>query len=584
MLFIGDKLFAVNEAGEKIRWFFLIVGLLGGLALFLYGMEKMSDGMKKSAGNKMRTILATLTNNRLIGFAVGAFVTMVIQSSSATTVMLVSFVQAGLINFTQSIGVILGANVGTTFTAQLIAFKLTDYALLMVVAGFGMVTLIKNENTKHIGNAILGFGLLFFGMKLMSDAMYPLRSFPAFITALEGLENPLLSVCVGAVITALIQSSSALSGIVIVLAQQNLISLEAGIPLIIGANIGTCFTAGLASIGASREAKRVAIAHTLFNISGALLFVFWIPTFAKIVVYITSMFDVSVARQIANAHTIFNLGVGLFFIPFSGLFSKLILLILPVRKARQDTMLYVRHLDEKVLNIPEISIGLARSEIYRMTNNIGEMVESIIKPFLTREKLWDERFKDMSLIDGIIVRDQKIDFLQDEVVKYLLKVSRAELTESQSMESYGLISIAHDVKSMSDIIIAHIIPLLELRKTMETEFSEEGKAELIKFHSKMMKQINRLKKALDSLDPKLAFKIISKEGIYQNLENQFRSKHIDRIYKNYSDSVKTHQVHMEIMNLLMQINVYCGKIADTIFNTSPEKKVQSFIEGKTISN
>jgi len=279
MSVIFNMLAAGNPKADEISWAFLVIGLVGGLALFLYGMEKMSEGLKKSAGNKMRSILAALTKNRVIGLLVGVFVTMVIQSSSATTVMLVSFVQAELMSFAQSLGVILGADIGTTITAQLIAFKLTDYALLMIAVGFGLRMFAKQDNIRHIGDVILGFGILFFGMKLMSDAMKPLRSYPGFINLMQGLENPLLGLLVGTVFTALIQSSSAFTGVLIVLAQQNLITLEAGIPMLFGANIGTCITAGLASIGMSREAKRVALAHVLFKIAGVLLFIFWIPSF-----------------------------------------------------------------------------------------------------------------------------------------------------------------------------------------------------------------------------------------------------------------------------------------------------------------
>jgi phosphate:Na+ symporter len=224
----AGTLCAADSISTNISWTFLIFALLGGLALFLYGMEKMSEGMRKSAGNHMRSILAALTRNRVIGLLVGIFVTMVIQSSSATTVMLVSFVQSGLMSFAQTMGVILGADIGTTITAQLIAFKLTDYALLMIAAGFGLRMFAKSEHTRGIGEVILGFGILFFGMKLMGDAMKPLQTYGNFIDLLKGLENPILRILAGMIFTALVQSSSAFSGILIVLAQQGLITLEAG--------------------------------------------------------------------------------------------------------------------------------------------------------------------------------------------------------------------------------------------------------------------------------------------------------------------------------------------------------------------
>jgi phosphate:Na+ symporter len=260
----ASGLYAGQGGEDEISWVFLVINLLGGLAFFLYGMDKMSSGMKKTAGNQMRMILSALTKNRMIALLVGAFVTMVIQSSSATTVMLVSFVQAGLMSFTQSLGVILGADIGTTVTAQMIAFKLTDYALLMIVAGFGMRFFTKSDHIRNIGEIIIGFGILFYGMKLMSDAMAPLRTHSLFVDLMKGLTNPLYGLLIGMVSTALLQSSSAFTGIVIVLAQQGLIQLEAGIPLIFGSNIGTCITAMLASMSARFNNSNFALLIMFF--------------------------------------------------------------------------------------------------------------------------------------------------------------------------------------------------------------------------------------------------------------------------------------------------------------------------------
>ena len=362
------------------------MGLFGGLAIFIFGMEMMSEGMKKSAGSKMRAILAALTKNPVIGLFVGAFVTMVIQSSSATTVMLVSFVQAGLMSFAQTLGVILGADIGTTITAQLIAFKLTDYALLMIAVGFGFKIFAKTDNTRNIGEAILGFGILFYGMKLMSDVMKPLRTYPGFIDVMKELENPLLGLLVGTVFTSLIQSSAASIGVVIVLAQQGLITLEAGIPIIFGANIGTCITAGLASIGTSREAKRVALAHVLFKVAGVMIFIFWIPGFAELIRTLAVKFGSDIARQIANAHTIFNVSLAIIFIPFTNLFAGLIQRLLPGREEEAGIKFETWHLDESTISSPALAIDLARAEISLMARTLGRMLRAIIIPFMSDEK------------------------------------------------------------------------------------------------------------------------------------------------------------------------------------------------------
>ena len=582
------NILAVSSAQtDEISWGFMIIGLFGGLALFLYGMEKMSEGMKKAAGNKMRSILAALTNNRVIGFIVGAFVTMVIQSSSATTVMLVSFVQADLMSFAQSLGVILGADIGTTITAQLIAFKLTDYALLMIAIGFGLRMLGESDNLKNTGDILLGFGLLFFGMKLMGDAMKPLRTYPSFLNLMEGLENPILGLLIGAVFTALIQSSSAFTGIVIVLAQQSLLTLEAGIPLVFGANIGTCITAGLSCIGTSREAKRVAMAHVLFKVGGVLLFIFWIPTFASLIHSIAEKFGSDTARQIANAHTIFNISLGLIFLPFTVIFARLLLKILPKEKTVKGVLPATWHLDEGLIETPEFAINLARSEISRMAKLLGRMLRAIIIPFMSDATLinrdikhkeeaslfikeiptQDEIFPELTLMEGIDMREEKIDFLDEKIVDYLIKVARQELSDEQAAEVYGMISIANDLESIGDIIHRNMLPLIDKKKGLNFDFSLEGKEELMIYHVKVCKQISRLKEAFLEHNIETAQKIMEKEGKYLNLESQYRLKHLHRLHQKRKESLETHEIHMELMDIFKQINVYTANIAKTYLDT-----------------
>ncbi len=554
-----------SDSSNGISWTTLVMTLVGGLALFLYGMEKMSEGLKKSAGDRMRNILSALTSNRFIAMFVGAFVTMVIQSSSATTVMLVSFVQAQLMTFVQSLGVILGADIGTTITAQLVAFKLTDYALLMIAVGFAMTMLSKKDSTKYIGEAILGFGILFFGMKLMSDAMRPLRTFQPFIDLLKGLENPLLGLLVGTLFTALVQSSSAFTAIVIVLAQQGLLTLEAGIPLVMGANIGTCINAGLASIGTSREAKRVAIAHVMFKIGGVLLFIFWIPTFAGI---IRSISPASVGldgidklasetpRQIANAHTIFNVSLALFFLPFTTMFANLIMKIYPERKQEKGIQPATWHLDDKAISTPAMAIDLARNEISRMSKIFGRMLEAIIEPFKSNDPQQDKKYPQLSLVEGIEMREEKLDFLEEHIVIYLRKIGRQELSGRQIQEVYGMMSIVNDIESIGDIIEKNMIPLIAKKSVLNTDFSKEGKEELNIFHTKICKQVSRLKDAFSELDPERARQIMAKEEKYSDLETEYRTRHLERLHEEREESIETHEIHMELMDLLKQIMSY----------------------------
>ncbi|MCF8067634.1 MAG: Na/Pi cotransporter family protein [Desulfobacterales bacterium] len=555
---------AAENSSNEISWFFLIISLLGGLSFFLYGMGKMSEGMKKSAGNKMRSILAAITKNRVIGLLVGAFVTMVIQSSSATTVMLVSFVQAELMTFTQSLSLILGAGIGTTITAQLIAFKLTDYALLMVAVGFFMSMFSKSDNMKNVGNVLLGFGILFFGMKLMSDAMKPLRTYPDFINLMKGLENPVMGIMAGAALTALIQSSSAFTGILIVLGQQSLISLEAAIPMIFGTNIGTCFTAVLASMGTGREAKRVALSHVIFRIAGVLMFVFWIPAFADMIREVAAWFGSGTARQIANAHTFFNVSLALLFLPLTTVFAAFIMKIFPNKREIDGIKPLPWHLDETKIPTPALAIDLARAETSRMAKLLGRMLTAIIIPFTSEELPQDAIYPQISLIEGIEMREKKINYLESKIEEYLFNVARQPgVSEKQVCEIYSIISIVKDMESIGDIIHRNMLPMIERKKQLVSNFSDEGKEEILIYHRKARKQIRLLMEAFAEKDTRRAKIIMAGERKYLDLAYQYRTHHLDRILHRKKESMDTHTVHMELMNMMKQIIVYSSNIAKT---------------------
>ncbi|NQT97627.1 MAG: Na/Pi cotransporter family protein [Candidatus Marinimicrobia bacterium] len=556
---------------RKPSWvFFLVMGLVGGLGLFLFGMNMMSDGMKKSAGNKMRTILERLTTNRFIAMLVGALVTMTIQSSSATTVMLVSFVHAGLMSFVQALGVILGSNIGTTVTAQIIAFKITDYALLMIAIGIALYLFGRRDSHKYYGEVILGFGLLFLGMSLMSKAMYPLRDYQPFIDVLKSLENPLLGILAGAIFTALVQSSSAFTGIVIVLAIEGVLTLEAGIPLILGANVGTCITAGLASITASQEARRVALAHVLFNLAGVLIFLPFVGPFADFVRSISpggaagADLGTVVPRQIANAHTIFNVAAAVIFLPLVGLFAKLIIRLMPEKitdRGLQPTTLY---LDERLISTPAMAIDLAIAEIASILRLLDRMVSAIIQPFIEPKVGEDVSHPQLNVIEGIQMREDKIDYLDEQVSKYLLAISRQHLDDEQTKEVYGLLSVVNDMESIGDVVNRSLMPMINLKLAANTDFSAEGRKELVSYHKKVMKQIYRLESFFDRFKLKDVEKIIKKRGKYLDLQYKLLQEHLQRVGTEQVESVSTHQVHVKLMDTLKRINSYIGDIAKTL--------------------
>lgn len=580
------------EVPARISWTLLVAGLLGGLALFLYGLEKMSNGLKLAAGHQMRIILAALTSNRLIAMLVGAFITMVIQSSSATTVMLVSFVQAELMTFSRSLGVILGADIGTTVTAQMIAFKLADYALLVVAVGFGIRMIARRKLVKTLGDILLGFGILFFGMKIMSDAMAPLSMDAHLINLLSNLEHPLVGLLVGLVFTALIQSSSAFTGILIVLAQQELITLQAGIPMVLGANVGTCITAALATIGMSRDAKRVALGHVLFKIAGVLLFVFWIPAFAKLIHGLTAYMSADAGREIANAHTVFNVGMALVFLPFTSLFALLIQKILPDRAESRITKEMVTwYLDEKSINTPEIAIGLARTEISRMAKLLERMLRAVIIPFISDERFiageirekdeaalfrreipkQDEIFPELTLLEGIDMREEKIDFLDEKINDYLNRILQQDVDEKIIREAMGMMSIAKDMESIGDLIHRNIVPLIAKKLELDEDFSVEGKEELMIYHQKVCNHIRLLKEAFAETSPGRSCRIMGQERIYLDLESKYRLQHLHRVHRQQKESLATHEVHMELLDLLKQVVVYSSNIALTFTQICQEK-------------
>ena len=572
LLFIlaSNYLFAGSD-DNGISFFLLFTGLFGGMGMFLYGMEMMSDGMKVTAGNSMRTILEKLTSNKYLAVLVGAFVTMVIQSSSATTVMLVSFVNSGLLAFSQALGVILGSNIGSTVTAQIVAFKVTDYALLLIAAGSLMSLFSKKDTVKNLGFVILGFGLLFYGMKVMSDTMKPLRADPAFNSILTSFENPFLGILAGAIFTALVQSSSATTGIVITLASGGSITLEAGIPLIFGANIGTCITALLAGLNASRDAKRVAVAHVTFNLLGVLLFCFWIPTFADFV----SQTSQNIPRQIANAHTFFNILASIVFIPFTGFIAKTIIHYFPDKEVdRNIEKPAVLHLDESLIGQPEAAINSAQAEIKGVVGLTERIVGTLVRPFVNSKNLADVENSDLDFMSGTNQRIEKIGFLNQKINDYLIATSKSDLSSSQSKELFTLVSIVNYLGSMNDLIKLRFVSLVSKKEGINDEFSETDQNEIIDYHKRLLKQVKRLDKFFVKFDKEKMEKIISKGKENKDIENKYKLNRLDRIKSSSEDNDKSseiNQLHTQLMDVLKQVNIFIDLIADALIDLQSEQ-------------
>ncbi len=573
VLFIFTSFAGPVYAGtDSVSWTMQIIGLFGGLAFFLFGMELMSSGMKHAAGNQMRYILATLTENRFRGMLLGVIVTMIIQSGSATSVMLVGFVQAGLMSFAQTIGVLVGAGIGMTVTAQLIAFKVTDFALLMIAVGFLIRMNAKKQTLKNISEVLLGFGILFYGLKLMGDSMAPLKSSQEVVEFLAGLGNPVIGLIIGTVLTAIIQSSTALIGILIILGSSGMLTLEATIPMVLGANIGTCITAGFASIGTSREAKRVALANVLFRVIAVAVFIWWVPEFATFIQKIALKFGSDLARQIANVHTVFNVVAGLILLPLTSSYAKLILKIMPEKESELEYQPTTTFLDESKILSPALGIDLARSEASRMAATLEIMLKAVAVPFVTDEKKRDKLDPELSLMEGIDRREEEIDLMEEKIVGYLIRIAQIADSEEYTKISYAMVSIVKDMESIGDIVHRNIKGLITKKQGLKHDFSDEGKEELTIYHQKVCKQIRLLKEAFAEKNLEKAQKIMGKERKYLDLELQYRARHLDRLVCQKAESMETHEVHMELMNLMAQIIVYSSNIAKTFMQTQTPKK------------
>ncbi len=448
---------AASENSAQLNWLKMAMELFGGLALFLFGMEQMSDGLKAAAGDQMKTLLSKLTKNRFSAAITGAFVTSVIQSSSVTTVLVVGFVSAGLMTMSQSIGVIMGANVGTTITAQIVAFKVEKAALIMIAIGFAMLFLSKKERVQQYGNMLMGLGLIFFGMGIMSEGMSPLRSYEPFINLMASMERPLLGILVAAAFTALVQSSSATTGIVIVMASQGFISLPAGIALAFGANIGTCITAILASLGKPTEARRASMVHVIFNVAGVLLWILFIPHLANVVVQVSPVaaglsgnekLAAEVPRQIANAHTIFNVANTLIFIGFTTQLARLVERLVPEKAEAKKVIIEPKYLDDELIETPSLALDMVRLELGHLA--------SVVETMLDKLKEAAEK-RDTRILDEIARMDDKVDILHAVITEYLRRLTVQNLTEEENDNLMRYLRANEDIERIGDVIETNIV-------------------------------------------------------------------------------------------------------------------------------
>ena len=502
-----------------------LIGLLGGLGLFLYGMQMMSNGLEAAAGNRMKKILEKLTANRFLGVVVGAVITAVIQSSSATTVMVVGFVNSGMMTLQQAVWIIMGANVGTTITGQLIALDVGAIAPLFAFIGVAFIVFLKNEKLHHYGKIIAGLGILFIGMDMMSAAMVPLRESETFVNIITRFSNPVLGILAGAIFTAIIQSSSASVGILQALASSGVIGLPQAVYVLFGQNIGTCITAVLASIGTSRVAKRTTIIHLLFNIIGTTLFTI-ICILTPFTTLVEGFTPNNVSAQIANMHTIFNITTTILLIPFGSYLAKLATRILPDLPEERDDVMHLEYIQpfipienrgETKIGISAIAITAIRNELIRMTQMTRENVG------LSFDAVHDNN---LALVEDVRNREEYIDYLNKEISKYISRMLVKERNPKDSQYMSALFKVCGNLERIGD----HAMNICE--------YTNMIKEKQITFSKEVMVQIEQMKEfCFDALDLLLdnqsnSESLHSIESIEQKIDDMtesFRQGQIDRM-------------------------------------------------------
>jgi phosphate:Na+ symporter len=539
----------------------LVMGLLGGLALFLFGLEQMTVALKTVAGSHLRTILARLTSRRITALLTGALVTAVIQSSSVTTVLVVGFISSGLMSLSQSVGVILGANIGTTVTAQIIAFKVTKIALALVAVGFGIAFFTKQEKLRHHGNGILGLGLVFLGMTVMGEAMAPLRSYPPFIAWMVQMEHPALGILAGALFTGLVQSSSATTGVVIAMASQGLLSLTAGIALVFGANVGTCVTALLASIGKPREAVRAAMVHVLFNVAGVLLWLGFIDELARLVASFSPRFPdlagtdrlaAETPRQIANAHTAFNIANGLIFLPLSATLATIVERLVPDRPLAVENEIRARYLDEALLATPTLALQRVRRELGRLGEHVAAMLEAGLPAVLTGES------EDLQKVAAM---DEDINRLYDQIVGYLARAGQAPLGSRETEEFIHLMTAANCLESIGDIIDKDLVSRGRQRLVDGIEIAAETAKVIEEFHAEIVSALRNAALAVKTEEPEVAQSVVALKPKIRQLADRVSQRQSDRLVARRADRLSSYALEKDIVEDLRRVYYFAKRMA-----------------------
>ncbi|CEG26466.1 Na/Pi cotransporter family protein [Bacillus sp. B-jedd] len=526
---------------------------IGGLGIFLYGIKTMGDGLQKSAGDRLRAILDRLTTNPLMGVLAGIMVTVAIQSSSGTTVIVIGLVSAGFMTLRQAIGVIMGANIGTTVTAFIIGIDIGEYSLPIIAVGSFLLFFFKNNKLNNFGMVVFGFGALFYGLELMGDGMKPLRELQTFIDLTQSMsENKYLGVLVGTVFTIIVQSSSATIGILQGLYSEGLVDLNAALPVLFGDNIGTTITAVLASIGASVAARRAAVVHVMFNVIGTIIFIIILSPFTAFISWLDQLLNLNPAMQIAFAHGTFNVTNTLIQFPFIALLALIVTKIIPGEDVEIEFK--PKHLDPHLIEqSPSIAMVAAKEEVIRMGHFAVQAIQESYNYLQTKNR---------KNADTAYQIEEAINNLDNKITEYLVKMSRSSLSAQESEQHSFLIDIIRDIERVGDHC-ENILELVEYQVANKVILTEEAMADLVEMFELTKETVLQAILALEKNDKMVARTVAEREEIIDTMERKFRKKHILRLNEG-TCTAQSGIVFVDIVSNLERIGDHSVNIADTV--------------------
>lgn len=561
-VFLTTPVFAATtDPKPQIDWFSMITGILGGLVFFLYGMDLMSSGLKSGLGDNIRKILTKLNKNRFSSMLTGIIVTFITQSTGATTVMLLSFVETNIMQFADTVPVIIGANIGSTLTTQIIAFDIAGYAIIPVIIGFFMKQFRGSDKFRDSGNAIFGFGLVFFGMQFLGKSVSILKDIPEFTNMIASASNPMVGLLVGMLATCIMQSTGMFTGILMVFAKEGLMGIDQAYPLIVGSSVGTCLLIVIASVGTSTNCKRTMVAHVFTKVVGALVFICLTPPMVEFMQWFTDTLQISPERQIANVHTFFNTAVTIFLIIFSNTIVKIIVKMVP-EKVDPESVPHLRYIDFNVITMPQSAMELSISETATIIKLTSRMFDNTITPFVDYIPENQEIKKNnLKLIADVEHKQAKLAYIEEEIRKYLFQLGRSNTGDATTRRIFALLSVLEQVERIVEILKRNLIPLYSKLSNLNITFSDKGMSEIKYYYAELANNFKDLIFAIENRDSEFIETVYSETEDTKDQSEKLRISHLKRLWSDNVNVRITHEIHTELIDELASIASILSSIA-----------------------